>query len=106
MDALNDPTALGDELALLSSTGAIIVPSGSKNVTVDGESTSLPYLSIMYRAAGATNRNKIVTIKGDNFAHKQDDNVDITTVDFKTEQTQQLIGANAYVIVNRSSFYE
>lgn len=106
MDALNDPTALGDELALLSSTGAIIVPSGRKNVTVDGQSTSLPYLSVMYRAAGATNRNKIVTIKGDNFAHKQDDNVDITTVDFKTEQTQQLIGANAYVIVNRSSFYE
>lgn len=105
LDILNDPTLMGTEKALTSGVGCIIVPGGSTYATVDGVSTTVPYICIKHRAYGATNRLRSVIIKGDNYADKQDGNKDVTTADFKTEQTQQVVGANAFTVVRRGLFY-
>jgi hypothetical protein len=105
LDILNDPTAYGMEKALLTGIACIVIPSGSTNTTIDGVSTTVPYLSVKYRAYGETNRRRTVIIKGDNYADKQDGNRDATTADFKTEQTQQLVGANAFTVVRRGIYY-
>lgn len=103
LEILNDPTMLGTEKALTSGIGCIIVPGGSTNATIDGVSTTVPYLAVKHRAYGATNRLRTVIIKGDNYADKQDGNKDITTADFKSEQTQQLVGANAFTVIRRTA---
>jgi hypothetical protein len=105
LDLLDDPTLLGTDHALATSIAAIIVPGGSTNATIEGNSSTVPYFSIKSRVEGKTNRRRVVNIKGNDFANLQDGNKDITTMDFLSEQTQQLVGANAFVVVRRGMFY-
>ena len=103
LEILNDPTMLGTEKALTTGIACLIIPGGGTTATIDGVSTSVPYLAVKHRAYGATNRLRTVIIKGDNYADKQDGNKDITTADFKSEQTQQVVGANAFTVVRRTA---
>jgi hypothetical protein len=103
LEILNNPTMLGTEKALTTSLACLVIPGGGTTATVDGVSTTLPYIAVKHRAYGATNRLRTVIIKGDNYADKQDGNSDMTTADFKAEQTQQVIGANAFTVVRRTA---
>jgi hypothetical protein len=103
LEILNDPTMLGTDRAMTTSLACLIIPGGGTTATIDGVATSVPYLEVKHRAYGATNRLRTVIIKGDNYADKQDGSKDITTADFKSEQTQRVVGANAFTVVRRTA---
>lgn len=101
---LEDPTLLGSPKFLATSLACLIVPAGEKYVIENGNTVTRPYLTLRHRSDGQVNRNKEVSIYGLNTPHPQ--RKDKMTVDYLSEITNQVVGANNYFVVRRGTYYE
>lgn len=100
---LEDPTLMGSAKFLQTSIACLIVPAGENYVTENGNTVSRPYLTLRHRSDGQINRNKEVTIYGLGTPHPQ--RKDKMTVDYLSEITNQVVGANNFHVVRRGTFY-
>ena len=99
---LDEPNVLGAEKFVNTAPAAIFVPAGDANVLDgDGNTYSSPYLNIRYRRKGGINRYKKIDFFGGSMGtpHKKD----TFEMHIKTEQTNQVIGANQYFVVRRGT---
>ncbi len=100
---LEDPTMMGSSKFLQTNLACLIVPAGEKYVTENGNTVSRAYLTLRHRSDGQVNRNKEVTIYGMGTPHPQ--RKDKMTVDYLSEITNQLVGANEFTVVRRNVTY-
>ena len=100
---LEDPTLMGSEKFLSTSIACLIVPAGENYVTENGNTVTRPYLTLRHRSDSNVNRNKEISIYGLNTPHPQ--RKDKMTVDYLSEITNQVVGANNYFVVRRSDYY-
>ena len=101
---LDDPSLLGSTQFKSTSLACLIVPSGDKMVTEEGNSVARPYFSTAYRRKDNIDRYRKVEIFGGNIGtpHKTDDMQALCT----TEQSNQVIAANNFFVVSRKAgFY-
>ena len=99
---LDDPTLMGNEKFRQTGLACLIVPSGNKMVSENGNSVSKPYFSVRYRSDGQYNRKREIKIFGPGGTpHKEDTQITIVT----SELTNQVIGANEYFAVRTGAFY-
>lgn len=96
---LNDPTVLGSENFLDTNIACLFVPATKKQVTNDkGAKESQPYISIRYRKQGDVNRYMRTKIFGLPGTEIREDKMEIQYI---SEQTNQVVGANEFLVVNR-----
>ena len=101
---LDDPSLLGSTQFKATSLACLIIPSGDKMVTEEGNSVARPYFSTAYRRKDNIDRYRKVEIFGGNIGtpHKTDDMQALC----KTEQSNQVIAANNFTVVSRKAgFY-
>ncbi len=97
---LNDPTLMGGENFLQTNIAAMFIPAGEKQVTTEtGAKSTNPYICIRYRKQGDVNRYMRTKIFGLNGTEIREDKMEIQYI---SEQTNQVIGANEYVVVKRA----
>ena len=96
---LDDPTLLGGNMFDSTSIACLFVPAGEKMVTEDGATVAKPYLSIRSRVSGGVNRKMKTKIFGLLGTETREDK---TQVEYISEQTNQVIGANEWMVVNRA----
>jgi len=95
---LDDPTLLGGTNFSNTSIACMFVPSGEKMVTEQGNSEAKPYISIRNRVSGGVNRKMKTKIFGLLGTETREDK---TQVEYICEQTNQVVGANEWIVVNR-----
>lgn len=95
---LDDPTLLGGVNFKDTSLAALFVPSGEKMVSENGMTEAKPYISIRSRVGGGANRKMKTKIFGLFGTETREDKVQ---VEYIAEQTNQLVGANEWLVVNR-----
>lgn len=95
---LDDPTLLGASNFLDTNIACMFVPAGQKMVQEDGKSVSRSYLNIRYRAAGGVNRKMRTKVFG---IFGSENLKDRTEIEYISEQTNQVVGANEWLLVNR-----
>lgn len=101
---LDDPSLLGASNFSATSLACLIIPSGEKTVTEDGNNVARPYFSTAYRRKDGIDRYRKIEIFGGNIGtpHKTDDMQALCT----TEQSNQVIAANNFFVVSRKAgFY-
>ena len=96
---LDDPTLLGGENFDTTSIAALIVPASKKSVTEDGQTIAKPHLVSRYRAAGVVNRYLKTKVFGVGGTPIDEDGMKIQ---YLTERSLQVIGANEFFAVYRS----
>ncbi|WP_062057402.1 hypothetical protein [Aquimarina longa] len=97
---LNDPTLMGSENFLQTNIASLFIPAGEKQITTEtGAKSSSPYICIRYRKQGDVNRYMRTKIFGLQGTEIREDKMEIQYI---SEQTNQVIGANEYVVVKRS----
>lgn len=101
-DLLDDPTLMGATGFDTTSLGWIAIPTGMKDVTIDGNAAKIPYFNIRYRKAGIVDRRKKVKFRG---ILGVEQSLDRASVEYITEMTAQLAGANNFYVGRRSEFY-
>jgi hypothetical protein len=101
---LDDPNILGAEKLKEVAPACLLVPSGDKKVLENGNSYSRPYFSTAYRKNSNMNRYREIEIFGRPFGTpSRKDKIEVLCT---TEQSNQLIGAENYFIVNKAvNFY-
>lgn len=98
--ALNDPTLLGADQFLATSVACLFIPTGQKQVTDEtGQKSASPYISIRYRKQGDVNRKMRTKIFGLQGTEIREDKMEIQYI---SEQTNQVVGANEYLVVKRA----
>jgi len=101
-DLLDRPDMFGSTQFRGSGLACLIMPTGRKNITQDGNSVAAPYLSVRYRSENGQNRKKEIKLFGPGgTAHKKD----IQTTHMMSEFTNQLVGANEFFAVRSGVFY-
>jgi len=100
---LDDPSLLGAANFKATSLACLMIPSGEKTVTEDGNSVARPYFSTAYRRKENIDRYRKIEIFGGEMGtpHKTDDMQALCT----TEQSNQVIAANNYFVVRKASGY-
>lgn len=101
-DLLDDPTLMGATSFDTTSLGWILIPTGMKDVTIDGNSTKIPYFNILFRKSGMVDRRKKIKFFG---LLGVEQSADRSSVEYITEMTAQLAGANNFYVGRRSDFY-
>jgi hypothetical protein len=99
---LDDPQLLGSAMFSSTAPACILVPAGEKNVLNEaGNTYSSPYLCIRYRQMDGINRYKKTKFFGGSIGtdHKKD----TFEMHIKTEQTNQVVGANQWFVVRRGT---
>jgi len=98
---LDDPQLLGSANFAATAPAALFVPAGEMSVMEAGNSYSSPYLCIRYRSRTGLNRYKHTEFFGGQMGtpHKNDN----MEMHCKTEQTNQVVGANQWFIVRRGT---
>lgn len=101
---LDDPNILGAEKIKEVAPACILVPSGEKKTMEDGNSYSRPYFSTAYRKNQNMNRFREIEIFGRPFGTpSRKDKIEVLCT---TEQSNQLVGAENYFVVNKAAgFY-
>ncbi len=95
---LDDPTLLGGTNFISTSIACLFVPSGEKMVTENGNTEAKPYISIRSRVGGGANRKLKTKIFG---LFGTETRADKVQVEYIAEQTNQVVGANEWLVVNR-----
>lgn len=95
---LDDPTLLGGSRFISTSVACMFVPAGEKMVTENGATEAKPYVSIRSRVGGGANRKLKTKIFGLFGTETREDKVQ---VEYIAEQTNQVVGANEWLVVNR-----
>jgi hypothetical protein len=96
---LDDPTLLGGTLFDATSLACLIAPASKKTVTENGETIAKPSLISRYRSAGSVNRYMRTKLFGVGGTPIDEDGMKIQYV---TERSLQVIGANEFFNVYRS----
>jgi len=96
---LDDPTLLGGANFDTTSIAALIVPASKKSVTENGETIAKPHLISRYRAAGAVNRYLKTKVFGVGGTPIDEDGM---RIQYLTERSLQVVGANEFFAVYRS----
>lgn len=98
LDVLDDPTLFGEDNFLVTGVASLIVPSSEKSVTENGQTAASPYLVTRYRKNQNIDRTLEVKIFGtpDNPIKK-----DAMEIEYVSEFTNMVIGANEWGVVNR-----
>lgn len=97
---LNDPTLMGGGEFLTTSVACMFIPAGEKQITNEnGGKEGSPYVAIRYRKKGQVDRQMKTKIFGLPGTEIKADKMEI---EYITEQTNQVIGANEYLVVKRS----
>lgn len=97
---LNDPTLMGSENFLDTNVACLFVPAGEKQITGEtGGKEASPYVSIRYRKQGDVDRYMRTKIFGLQGTEIREDKMEIQYI---TEQTNQVVGANEYLVVKRA----
>lgn len=101
---LDDPNILGAEKIAAVAPACILVPSGEKKVTEAGVGFSRPFFSTAYRANANMNRFREIEIFGRPFGTpSRKDKIEVLCT---TEQSNQLVGAENFFVVNKTAgFY-
>lgn len=101
---LDDPTILGAEKIREVAPACILVPSGDKVVTEDGNRVSRPFFSTAYRKNNNMNRYREIEFFGRPFGTPiEEDQIKVLCT---TEQSNQLVGANNFFVINKApGFY-
>lgn len=94
-DALDDPTLFGDDNFLTTGVQSIFVPASEKTVTENGQSVTTPYLCVRKRKSANIDRSLEVKILG---TPQNPINKDSMEVHYLTEMTNQVVGANEWVV--------
>ncbi len=100
---LEDPTLMGSAKFMTTNIACLIVPAGENYVTENGNTVTRPYLTLRHRSDDSVNRNKEISIYGMGTPHPQ--RKDKMTVDYLSEITNQLVGANNFFVVRRGTYY-
>jgi hypothetical protein len=95
---LDDPTMLGGEKFINTSVACMFVPAGEKYVQEDGTTVPKSYVSIRSRVSGGVNRKMKTKIFGLFGTETREDKMQ---VEYICEQTNQVVGANEWLVVNR-----
>lgn len=95
---LDDPTLLGGTNFKSTSIACLFVPAGQKLITENGVSETKPYISIRSRVSGGVNRKMKTKIFGLLGTEIREDK---TQVEYICEQTNQVVGANEWMVINR-----
>lgn len=99
---LDDPTLMGNEKFRTSGVAGLLVPSGRKPVMENGNSITKPYLSYRYRSGSGVNFKKEIKLFGPHGTpHKEDTQI----THFKSEFTNQLVGANEWFVIRAAAGY-
>ena len=101
----NPTSAMGASNLKDRSLGALIVPSGGKYATEDGDRKLMPYISIRHKAYKGIDRRRNIEFTGSPIGQPHDNGLDTVRMHCKTEETNQVIGANEYVAVRKSGTY-
>lgn len=98
---LDDPQLLGSALFTTTAPAAIFIPAGETSVLENGDTYMAPYLTIRYRKKEGINRYKKIDFFGGSIGtpHKKD----TMEMHIKTEQTNQVIGANEWFVIRRGT---
>tara|TARA_R110002033_G_scaffold170011_1_gene211956 strand:- start:1621 stop:2979 length:1359 start_codon:yes stop_codon:yes gene_type:complete len=104
LDILDDPTYLGAEKIKDIAPACLLVPSGDKKVTEDGNAVTRPFFSTAYRQKDNMNRYREIEFFGKPFGTPiEKDEIKVLCT---TEQSNQLIGAENFFVVNKTAgFY-
>lgn len=100
LDILDDPTMYGDTNYAGSGINYILIPSGKTDVMRDGNTVSTPYISIYHRKLEGEDRERKVQIFGIAGTPQKGDK---TTVNFWSETTNEIAGANAFFVGNKGA---
>jgi hypothetical protein len=95
---LDDPTLLGGEKFAATSVACLFVPAGEKMVQEDGATVAKSYVSMRSRVSGGVNRKMKTKIFGLFGTETREDKMQ---VEYICEQTNQVVGANEWMLVNR-----
>lgn len=95
---LDDPTLLGGTNFIDTSIACLFVPAGEKMVTENGATEAKPYISIRSRVGGGADRKLKTKIFG---LFGTETRADKVQVEYISEQTNQVVGANEWLVVNR-----
>lgn len=87
------------------SLASLIVPSGSKYVMEDGDRKVMPYISIRHKAYKGIDRRRNIDFTGSPIGNPHDDGTDTVRMHCLSEETNQVIGANEFVVVRKSGSY-
>lgn len=97
---LNDPSLMGSAQFLTTNVACLFVPAGQKQVTSEnGSKEANPYISIRYRKKGDVDRKMRTKIFGLPGTEIREDKMEIQYI---SEQTNQVVGANEYLVVKRA----
>lgn len=98
---LDDPQLLGSALFSATAPAAIFIPAGETSTLENGDAYMSPYLVIRYRQRAGLNRYKKIDFFGGSIGtpHKKD----TMEMHIKTEQTNQVIGANQWFVIRRGT---
>lgn len=95
---LDDPTLLGGDKFIQTSIACMFVPGGDKMIVENGASVAKPYISMRHRVAGGVNRKMKTKIFGLFGTETREDKMQ---VEYICEQSNQVVGANEFLVVNR-----
>lgn len=101
---LDDPNILGADKIKDVAPACILVPSGEKRVTEEGNAVTRPFFSTAYRKKDNMNRYREIEFFGKPFGTAiEEDKIKVLCT---TEQSNQLIAANNFFVVNKAAgFY-
>lgn len=99
---LDDPTLLAANNFDVTSLAFLMVPTGNMNVMEQGNVVARPYLTMRYRTNNITNRNRQAKFWG---VLGQQVKEDKSGVDLLSEMTNQVVGANNFLVGRKSVFY-
>ncbi|WGK93794.1 MULTISPECIES: hypothetical protein [Flavobacterium] len=99
---LDDPTLLDANGFDATSLAYLMVPTGTMNVTEEGNVVARPYLTMRYRSNNITNRRRQVKFFG---VLGQQVREDKSSVEILSEMTNQVVGANSYFVGRKGLFY-
>lgn len=94
----DDPTLFGADDFLGTSLACLFVPAGEKTVSEQGTTKQRPYISIRSRVGGGADRKLKTKIFG---LFGTETRADKVQVEYISEQTNQVVGANEWLVVNK-----
>ena len=101
-DILDDPSLMGSNKFRATGVGFLMIPNGNTPVYENGETKSLPYLTVMYRGDASYNRKNELKLFGPNGTPQKEDKQDAL---FLSETTNKICGANNYFVGRGTAVY-
>lgn len=98
----DDPSLMGSAKFRQTGVAFLMIPNGNVPVYENGETKSLPYLTVMYRGDAAYNRKRELKLFGPNGTAQKADKQEALML---CETTNKICGANNYFVGRASDVY-